>query len=76
TSEKFISAEGGIQRISWMPKHLKEMICKDFQKRCDAIGIPDLMDKIADETITKDAEGLMAWMAEVDHPALHMEPLL
>jgi hypothetical protein len=34
------------------------------------------MDKIADETITKDAEGLMAWMAEVDHPALHMEPLL
>jgi len=76
TSEKFISAEGGIRRISWMPKHLKEMIGKDLQKRCDAIGIPDLMSKIADETITKDAEGLMAWMAEVDHPALHMKPLL
>lgn len=76
TSEKFISAEGGIRRISWMPRHLKDMIGKDFQKRCDTIGIPDLMSKIADETITKDAEGLMAWMAEVDHPALHMKPLL
>ena len=40
------------------------------------MGIPDLMDKIADETITDDAEGLMAWMAQVDHPALSMDPLL
>ena len=34
------------------------------------------LDKIADETITDDAEGLMAWMAQVDHPALSMDPLL
>ena len=76
TSEKFISAEGGIARISWMPKHLKEAIAGPFKKRCEAIGIPDLMDKIADETITEDAEGLMAWMAQVEHPALTMDPLL
>lgn len=76
TSDKFIAAEGGIARIAWMPKHLKESISVEFKKRCDAIGMPDLMDKIADETVTDDAEGLMAWMAEKDHPALSMGPLL
>ncbi len=76
TSDKFISAEGGIARVAWMPKHLKEMIGSSFAKKAAEIGIPDLMDKIADETITDDAEGLMAWMAQVDHPALSMDPLL
>ena len=76
TSDKFISAEGGIARVAWMPKHLKEMIGSSFAKRAKEIGIPYLMDKIADETITDDAEGLMAWMAQVDHPALSMDPLL
>ena len=76
TSEKFMSAEGGIARIAWMPKHLKDAIAEDFRKRCEDIGLPDLMDKIADETVTEDAEGLMAWMAEQEHPALFMDPLL
>lgn len=76
TSDKFISAEGGIARVAWMPKHLKQMIGDSFAKRAKEIGIPDLMDKIADETVTEDAEGLMAWMAEKEHPALFMDPLL
>lgn len=76
TSDKFISAEGGIARIAWMPKHLKESIGEQFRRKCEEIGMPNLMDKIADETITDDAEGLMAWMAQVDHPALTMPPLL
>ncbi|MDY4580365.1 MAG: acetyl-CoA decarbonylase/synthase complex subunit alpha/beta [Candidatus Methanarcanum hacksteinii] len=76
TSEKFISAEGGIARIAWMPKHLKDLIKEQFQRRCEDIGMPDLWNKIADETITDDAEGLMAWMAQVEHPALTMDSLL
>ena len=76
TSDKFMSAEGGIARIAWMPKHLKEAIGEEFRKKCEDIGLPDLMDKIADETVTEDAEGLMAWMAEVEHPAMFMDPLL
>ena len=76
TSEKFISAEGGIARIAWMPKHLKDLIKEQFQRRCEDIGMPDLWNKIADETITDDAEGLMVWMAQVEHPALTMDPLL
>ena len=76
TSEKFMSAEGGIVRIAWMPKHLKEAIKAEFQKRSEDVGFADLLDKVADETVTEDAEGLMAWMAEVEHPALFMDPLL
>lgn len=75
-SDKFIATEGGLPRISWMPSRLKDMLGDELRKRCLDIGMPDLMDKIADETITDNAEGLMAWMAEVDHPALRMEPLI
>ncbi|MDD4245107.1 MAG: acetyl-CoA decarbonylase/synthase complex subunit alpha/beta [Candidatus Methanomethylophilaceae archaeon] len=75
-SDKFIAAEGGLPRISWMPRRLKDMLGEELRKRCRDLGMPDLMDKIADETITDNAEGLMAWMAEVDHPALRMEPLI
>ena len=76
TSEKFIAKEGGIVRIAWMPKHLKDALGPEISKRAEAMGCPDLLEKIADETITDDAEGLMAWMAEVGHPALMMDPLL
>ena len=75
-SDKFIAAEGGLPRISWMPRRLKDMLGEELRKRCRDLGMPDLMDKIADETITDNAEGLMAWMAEVDHPALRIEPLI
>lgn len=75
-SDKFIAAEGGLPRISWMPRRLKDMLGEELRKRCRDLGMPDLMDKIADETITDNAEGLIAWMTEVDHPALRMEPLI
>ena len=76
TSEKFIAAEGGISRISWMPKHLKSAIEKDFRKRSEELGMPDLLDRIADETVTEDAEGLMDWMERAEHPAFGMDPLI
>jgi CO dehydrogenase/CO-methylating acetyl-CoA synthase complex beta subunit len=76
TSRKFISADGGFLRISWMPKELKESMREALEARARELGEPDFVDKIADETVTTDAEGLMEWMAKVDHPALRMPPLL
>ncbi|MDR0334306.1 MAG: CO dehydrogenase/CO-methylating acetyl-CoA synthase complex subunit beta [Methanomassiliicoccaceae archaeon] len=76
TSDKFIAAEGGIARIAWMPKRLKEAFADDIKKIAANIGIPDLYEKIADETVTEDAEGLIAWMSEKEHPALSMPPLI
>ncbi|NLK25980.1 MAG: CO dehydrogenase/CO-methylating acetyl-CoA synthase complex subunit beta [Euryarchaeota archaeon] len=76
TSRKFITADGGFLRIAWMPKELKEAMREALEARARELGEPDFLDKIADETITTDAEGLTEWMAKVGHPALQMPPLL
>ncbi|OPY33094.1 MAG: Acetyl-CoA decarbonylase/synthase complex subunit beta 2 [Methanomassiliicoccales archaeon PtaU1.Bin124] len=76
TSRKFISADGGFLRIVWMPKDLKEALRDELNRRAEELGEQGFVDKIADETITTDAQGLMEWMAQVDHPAMRMAPLL
>jgi acetyl-CoA synthase len=75
TSSKFISAEGGLKRIVWMPKELKEALGDRLKKRCAEIGEPGLFDKIADETVATEANKLVEHLTKVAHPALAM-PLL
>jgi acetyl-CoA synthase len=75
-SRKFISAEGGLKRLVWMPKDLKEALGDKLKKRCEEIGMPDLIDKIADETKATGLEELLAYLEKVGHPALKMDPLL
>jgi acetyl-CoA synthase len=75
TSNKFLSADGGFKRIVWMTKNLKESFAEEFKKRGVAEGVPDLLDKIADETVAEDSEKLMAFLTEKGHPALTMDPM-
>ncbi|MEM0448865.1 MAG: acetyl-CoA decarbonylase/synthase complex subunit alpha/beta [Methanomassiliicoccales archaeon] len=75
-SKKFIAADGGLLRVAWMPKGLKERLKEGIMQRAKELGEPDLLEKIADETITDSASGLAEWMAKVRHPALKMSPLL
>ncbi|MFZ2386116.1 MAG: acetyl-CoA decarbonylase/synthase complex subunit alpha/beta [Candidatus Omnitrophota bacterium] len=74
-SRKFISTEGGLKRVVWMPKELKEMLAERLRRRCDEIGDPGLFDKIADETSAVKLEELLELLAKVKHPALEMPPL-
>ncbi len=76
TSKKFLFADGGIKRIVWMTKNLKERIGEDFKKRCEEEGVPDLLDKIADETVAEDSEKLLEFLSSKGHPALEMEPMI
>jgi len=76
TSKKFISANGGLKRIIWMPKELKEAIKDRLIARANEIGEPELYDKIADETVATTSEQLLPFLEKVAHPALTMEPLL
>jgi acetyl-CoA synthase len=76
TSRKFISAEGGLKRVLWMPKELKEALKDRITERAKEIGDPDLYDKIADETSATSSEQLLPYLEKVGHPALTMPPLL
>ena len=76
-SKKFISAEGGIERIVWMPKELKDDVGERLNKTAfELYGIENFVDYIADETITSDCEELLNWLTEKGHPVLGMEPLM
>jgi acetyl-CoA synthase len=75
TSKKFILAEGGLKRMVWMPKALKEEIKERFDKRAEEIGVPDLLDRIADETVATTEEEVLAYITEKKHPALEMDPM-
>ncbi|MFC1608388.1 acetyl-CoA decarbonylase/synthase complex subunit alpha/beta, partial [Candidatus Latescibacterota bacterium] len=63
-SKKFISADGGLLRMVWMPKNLKEYLGERLEKRAEDLGIPNFVDMIADETVTTDSMELMEWCAE------------
>lgn len=76
TSKKFISAEGGLKRVVWMPKELKELLADKLKKRAEEIGHADLLDKIADETLAVSSEELLVFLEKVAHPALTMEPII
>jgi acetyl-CoA synthase len=59
-----------------MPKRLKEEIGDRLTKRAEEMGIPDLLDKIADETVGTTEEEILPFLEEKGHPALTMDPLL
>jgi acetyl-CoA synthase len=73
---KFVVADGGIKRLVWMPKMLKEEIAERLKARAEEIGLPELPDMIADETIGVTEEAILPFLQEKGHPALTMEPIL
>ena len=76
-SRKFVSAEGGIARIVWMPKELKDDVGERLNKTAkELLGIDNFTDMVADETITTDCEELLSWLTEKGHPVLNLEPLM
>ena len=75
SSNKFISAEGGHQRIVWMSKQLKDEVGERLSDRLSRNGISDLMDKIATEEDAEEPDKLVEYLEKVAHPALTMEAM-
>jgi len=73
TSPKFISADGGFKRVVWMSGVLKETMAEEFKAVVEREGDPDLLNKIADETVCTEVDELLVYLEEVGHPALAME---
>ncbi len=74
-SPKFISADGGFKRIVWMSSFLKESMAEELKVVAVREGDPDLIDRIADERVTTDVEGLLVYLEEKEHPALTMDSI-
>jgi len=75
-SKKFILAEGGIKRMVWIPKMLKEELKDVIDARAKEAGVDDLYDKIADETTAQTEEEVMAWIEKVGHPVMDLPDLM
>ena len=76
-SKKFMKAEGGVQRIVWMPKDLKDQVAERLNATAKELyGIENFTDMIADETIAEDPETLVAFLTEKGHPALGLDPMM
>jgi len=68
--------DGGLLRLVWMPKMLKEELRERLIKRGEELGIPDLIDRIADETVGTTEEEILPFLKEKKHPALELEPMV
>ncbi|MDO5409321.1 MAG: acetyl-CoA decarbonylase/synthase complex subunit alpha/beta [Lachnospiraceae bacterium] len=77
SSKKFIKAEGGIERIVWMPKELKEDVAPRLNKTAkEMFGIDNFTDMICDETIASDSEAVLEFLTAKGHPALSMPEIM
>ena len=73
---KFLTGDGGLFRMVWMPKSLKEELREGLIRRGEELGMPDFIDRIADETVGTTEEEIMAFLQEKDHPALKMDSII
>ena len=73
TSRKLFLAEGGLKRLVWLPKMLKEEIGDKLRARCEEIGMPELFAMIATEEQGTTEEQILEFLKEKGHPVLSME---
>ena len=73
---KYLVGDGGLLRMVWMPKSLKEELRERLIKRGEELGYPNLVDMIADETVGTTEDEIYAFLEEKGHPALKLESIL
>jgi len=76
TQKKFIAGDGGLLRMVWMPKMLKEELKERIDRRGEELGVPGFYDMIADETVGVTEEEILPFLQEKGHPALEMDPII
>jgi len=56
-----------------MSRVLKQTMAEEFTAVADRDGDPDLLDKIADESVCTEVDDLLVHLETVGHPALTMD---
>ncbi|MEW5762080.1 MAG: acetyl-CoA decarbonylase/synthase complex subunit alpha/beta [Bacillota bacterium] len=75
-SRRFIQADGGMLRVVWMPRQLKEFLAHGIRQRAEELGLPDFLDRVADEGVGTTVDEILPYLEEKEHPALTMEPIM
>ena len=75
-SKKFVAAEGGILRLVWLPKALKEMLREKINKLGEERGVSNLTDRIADESVGVTEDEIYPFLQEKEHPAVGMPSIV
>jgi len=75
-SKKFLKAEGGINRLVWMPTRLKDELSEKINEQGSLLGVENLADRIADETVGTTQEAILPFLQQKKHPALEMEGIV
>jgi len=75
TQRKYILGDGGLLRMVWMPRSLKEEIGERLKVRATEMGVPNLVDMIADETSAAAEDEVLKFITKTNHPVLSMEPM-
>ncbi len=73
---KYLIGDGGLLRMVWMPKMLKAEIAERLKQRAEELGVPNLPDMIADETVGVTEEAILPFLQEKKHPALSLPSIL
>jgi acetyl-CoA synthase len=76
TQKKFILGDGGLLRMVWMPKVVKDEIRERLNIRGAEMGVENFADMIADETVGVTEDEILPWLEEKGHPALKMAPII
>ena len=76
TSKKLFMAEGGLERVVWLPKAMKDEIADKLKECCAEIGKPELFDMIATEENGTTEEEILTFLKEKGHPALSMDAVV
>jgi acetyl-CoA synthase len=76
TQKKFILGDGGLLRMVWMPKVVKDEIRDRLNKRGAEMGVENFADMIADETVGVTEDEILPWLKEKGHPALSMPSIM
>ncbi len=72
-SRKFMKAEGGLKRVVWMPKMLKDELRDRLEPRAEEEGVPNLLNMIADEEVGLTEDEVLKFIQEQGHPVLDLE---
>jgi acetyl-CoA synthase len=76
-SKKFVHAEGGLGRIVWMPKELKDDVAPRLNKAAKELyGLDNFAAMICDETVATDPEAVVEFLKSKNHPAFTMEAIM